>query len=44
MFWFGGDAALGHCLFVLLALADIDIGFTLCDGEANLAVLCVWEG
>lgn len=36
----GIDAALGDCMFVLLALADVDIGFTLCNDKAGLAALC----
>ncbi|XP_034848861.1 60S ribosomal protein L34-like [Mirounga leonina] len=36
----GIDAALGDCMFVLLALADVDIGFTPCNDKAGLTALC----
>ena len=36
----GTSAALCNCVFVLLALADVDIGFTLCNDKASHTALC----
>lgn len=38
----GTTVVLDDCVFVLLAFADIDMGFTQCNDKASVAVLCGW--